>query len=146
MSRRPAALLLVLCAATAAPAAAKTILPGFRSPSGNIRCVLAPGTVLRCRIARADYSAALQARCLRPGGAGVDWHGFELPAARKGAVTCSGGILYDPGTQRPVYPTLPYGTTWRRGPFACSSRVTGVTCRSRAGHGVFVSRESWRAW
>ena len=146
MSRRPAALLLALCAVTAAPAAAKTVLPGFHSPSGNIRCLLAPGRVLRCDLRRADYAAALQARCMRPGGAGVDWHGFELPAARKGTVTCSGGILYNPGTQRPAYANLPYGQTWRRGPFTCDSRVTGVTCRNTGGHGLFVSRQSWRAW
>ncbi|HSP71279.1 MAG TPA: DUF6636 domain-containing protein [Gaiellaceae bacterium] len=146
MSRPPAALLLALCALTAAPAAAKTVLPGFHSPSGTIRCLLAPGRVLRCDLRRADYAAALQARCMRPGGAGVDWHGFELPAARKGTVTCSGGILYNPGTQRPAYANLPYGQTWRRGPFTCDSRVTGVTCRNTGGHGLFVSRQSWRAW
>ncbi len=146
MSRRLAVLLLALGAATAAPAAAKTVLSGFHSPSGNIRCLLGPGRVLRCDIGRADYAAALQARCIRPDGAGVDWHGFELPAARRAAVTCSGGILYDPATQRPGYASLPYGKTWRRGPFACASRLTGVTCRNAAGHGLFVSRQSWRAW
>ncbi|MDX6504869.1 MAG: hypothetical protein QOE29_1994, partial [Gaiellaceae bacterium] len=58
----------------------------------------------------------------------------------------SGGILYDPGTQRPVYTTLPYGKTSRHGPFTCVSRFTGVTCTSDRGHGLFISRQSWRAW
>ena len=44
------------------------------------------------------------------------------------------------------YVDLPYGRTWRHGAFSCASRVTGVTCRNRAGHGLFVSRQSWRAW
>jgi len=46
----------------------------------------------------------------------------------------------------PVFVNQPYGTSWRRGVFSCASQRTGVTCRSRAGHGLFVSRASWRAW
>ncbi len=124
----------------AGPAAAKTVLPGFRSPSGNIRCYLVPAT-LRCQLAHADYAARLQARC-----SGLDWHGFELTASRKAGVTCSGGILYSPGTQRPVYVNLPYGKSWRHGVFTCTSRLTGVTCTNRSGHGLFVSRQTWRVW
>jgi hypothetical protein len=30
--------------------------------------------------------------------------------------------------------------------FTCSSRATGVTCRNRDGHGLFVARETWRTW
>ena len=131
--------------ASAGPAAAKTVLPGLHSPSGNIECLFAHGT-LRCQIARADYAKTLQARCMGPNGQGVDWHGFELGATRKGGVTCSGGILYSPGTERPVYVNLPYGASWRQGAFTCTSRITGVTCRNRTGHGLFVSRQTWRAW
>jgi len=83
---------------------------------------------------------------MRPDGSGVDWHGFELGVRAKGQVLCTGGILYDPGTQRPAYVTLAYGRVWRHGAFTCVSRATGVTCRNAARHGVFVSRESWRIW
>jgi hypothetical protein len=148
---------VVLAAAPAAPvpALSATALPGFRSPTGNIRCLYVPGVrpvggvrpvILLCSLARADYAKTLQARCMRPDGSGVDWHGFELGARSRGRVTCSGGILYDPGMERPTYPALAYGSTWRHGPFACTSRITGVTCRSRAGHGLFVARQSWRVW
>jgi hypothetical protein len=126
-----------------APAnAAKTPLPSFRSPSGNIRCFDA--VVLHCQIARADYAKTLQDRCLA--GTSVDWHGFELSAIGKGGITCSGGILYNPATQTPHYPMLAYGKTWRRGGFTCTSAVTGVACHNHAGHGLFVSRQSWRAF
>jgi len=127
---------------------ATTRLPGFRSPSGNIACLLVPGrpSVLLCTLRHAHYAAALQARCMGPTGSGVDWHGFTLTATGKGAVSCSGGILYSPSTQRPSYVTLPYGASWRRGVFTCASRVTGVTCRTRAGHGLFLSRQRWRGW
>jgi hypothetical protein len=135
----------------AGSAAAPKPIPGIRSPSRNIRCLFLPpargasGANLHCTIGRANYAAALQHRC-SSGPAGLDWHGFELPATRKGAVTCSGGILDDPGTQRPTYKTLPYGKTWRHGPFTCASRLAGVTCTNTRGHGLFLSRQSWRVF
>src|SRR5437588_10557537 len=100
MRRRLALVLLVLGAsalASAGLAGSATRLPAFRSPSGNISCLFipsapldsgtgrTPATIL-CKLAHADYAKALQNRCLGPKGGGVDWHGFSLPAARKGAV------------------------------------------------------------
>ena len=139
--------LLALGLTAASQAGSATRLPGFRSPSRNISCLFIPRgpAHLLCKIARADYSARLEAHCGAPP-IQVDWAGFELVAGRKGTVVCSGGILYDPATQHPSYVTLPYGKTWRRGAFTCRSRVTGVTCRNRQGHGLFVSRQAWRAW
>ncbi len=130
-------------ALVAGPAGAATSLPGFHSPSGNIRCLLLAGSPanLLCNIGQAVYTKQLQDQCMAR--ASLDWHGFMLPAARKGTPECSGGILY---TQRPVYVNLPYGTSWRRGGFTCDSRRTGVTCRNSHGHGLFLARESWRAW
>jgi Family of unknown function (DUF6636) len=148
-----AAAVLVLCGCIyvvpGPAAAARTPLPAFRSPSGNISCFRTPAgsggaATLHCAIARADYAAALQRRCISR--ATLDWHGWELGAATKGSVTCSGGILYNPGTEQPAYRTLAYGTVWRHAPFTCWSRRTGVTCRNPRGHGLFVARESWRAW
>jgi len=142
----PVALALAALAA-AAPAAAKTRLPGFRSPSGNISCLFVPGrpSTMLCRIARADYAESLRAHCAAPP-IELDWAGFTLPATRKGGVSCSGGILYSPDTQVPTYVTLPYGRSWRHGAFTCRSRFTGVTCASRAGHGLVLSRQSWHTW
>jgi hypothetical protein len=146
---RSAIVLVVACAACLAasgPADSSTRLPGFRSPSGNISCLFLGGTpTLLCKIAHADYAKQLQDRCMGPNGAGVDWHGFELSAARKGTIVCSGGALY-PGTDRPSYVTLPYGKTWRQKMFSCSSRVTGVNCSNPNGHGFFLSRQTWRVW
>jgi hypothetical protein len=136
-------LAFVLCVCllfSAYAGAAKTPLPSFRSPSGNIRCFDAG--VLHCAIAQANYATTLQQRCIT--GAGVDWHGFELSASGVGTISCSGGILYNPDTQAPRYPKLPYGRTWRDGGFICGSAVTGVTCHNRAGAGLFISRQSWR--
>ena len=120
-------------------------IPGFRSPTGNIKCVFIPGrpAAMLCTIGRADYAKTLQSRCLGPNGAGVDWHGFILPAATKSQVSCSGGALY---TQRPRYITLAYGKTWRQKMFSCTSHFDGVNCSNPHGHGMFISRQTWRTW
>jgi uncharacterized protein DUF6636 len=157
MRRLPTLALLAFACAIffAAVAAAKTI-PGFRSPSGNIECLFIPSAptgsggrtpaAILCTIAHADYAKTLQARCIGPSGAGVDWHGFLLPAARKGAVSCSGGALYNPATQHPSYVTLAYGKTWRHKMFSCTSASNGVNCSNPSGHGMFISRQTWRTW
>ena len=136
----------VFLLAAAPAAAAKTPIAGVRTPSGNISCLDVPGPVpsLRCRIRASAYGTALQRRCIAR--ASVDWHGLELTRTGKGRVTCSGGILYSPATQRPVYRTLAYGRTWRHGGFTCASARAGLTCRNGRGHGLFLSRQSWRAW
>ena len=141
------ALVLAALGLAAPAAAAKTPLPGIRTPSGNISCFYVPGrpSVLHCQIEKADYSAKLVAYCGQPR-IGVDWAGFSLGPRTKGSVSCSGGVLYSPDTQRPVFTTLGYGRTWRQGAFTCTSRITGLTCENRAGHGLFISRESWRGW
>jgi hypothetical protein len=123
------------------------IVPGFRSPSGNILCSYDPkafappnGTkrLLTCGLRHADYGMQLQRRC----DAG-DWHGFGLDAKSKPTIFCTGNPNY---AIRPVYTTLAYGKSWTRGPFTCSSRITGVTCRNQGAHGVFISRQSYRTW
>jgi hypothetical protein len=143
--------LAALALAATSTASTPTPIPGITSPSGNIKCLFVPpppggrSSELLCSIGHADYAAALEHRCASSP-AGVDWHGFELSPTRRAAVTCSGGILYDPGTERPAYTTLAYGRSWRHGPFACVSRIAGLTCTSERGHGLFLSRGSWRVW
>jgi len=147
MSRLPLVLAtLACCLAAGSAAAATTPIQGVRTPSANISCLDLPGPAhaLHCELRSATYAGALQRHCAAV--AGLDWHGFELGPDAKARVTCSGGILYSPDTQRPVYRTLAYGRTWRHGGFTCSSARTGLTCRDGHGHGLFLSRESWRAW
>ncbi len=147
MTRRFVGLLLVVAVCAGAAAAAR--LPGVRTPSRNIGCFYVPIRLtahanLLCDIKQAVYSKALQHRCSSPP-TGLDWHGFSLPDAKKGEIVCAGGIMYDP-RDTPTFVTLAYGRKWHYGPFTCRSRVTGLTCTNRAGHGLFLSRESWRAW
>jgi hypothetical protein len=149
MRRCPILVTLGACALVAAASAgATTPLPGIRSPTGNISCFLVASgpDLLLCSIAHSSYAGALQAKCMRPDGSGVDWHGFELRPTKSGGLNCTGGILYDNGKYRPQYAMLPYGTSWHRAAFTCTSRRTGVTCQNPGGHGFFISRGSYRTW
>jgi hypothetical protein len=135
------AVAVVVLAAIAAPLAVAAPLAGVRTPSHNIACAATPAA-LHCDIATASYRARLQKRCSSPP-TGLDWHGFELTPKGKGAITCSGGVL----VMGPVrYVTLGYGRTWRNGVYTCRSRITGLTCMNRAGHGLVLSRVSYRTF
>jgi len=129
---------VVAAVAASSAAAGRTVLPGFRSPSGNIRCFVVDK--LYCSIGQSTYGRRLQAGC------DLDWHGFELAPTAKAKVYCTSNAPYDMGKQRPSRVILPYGKSFHSGPFTCSSRITGITCRNHNGHGLFVSRQSWRAW
>jgi uncharacterized protein DUF6636 len=121
-------------------------VPGFRSPSGNIQCYYNPkafapdGTqpLLTCGLRHANYAMRLQRRCL----AG-DWHGFGLRTNTKPTLFCTGNPDF---SIHPVYTTLAYGKSWTRGRFTCTSRITGITCRNAGGHGLVISRQSYRTW
>jgi hypothetical protein len=142
--------LAVLAALVAvAPAALAAPLPGVRTPSRNISCFVVPvrpttRSNLLCGIRHAAYAAAAQRACTAR--ASLDWHGFGLSRAGRATLVCSGGILYDSGRDAPVYTVLAYGRSWRSHGFACRSQTTGLTCTNGHGHGLFLSRESYRLW
>jgi hypothetical protein len=138
---------LVLLALTAVSAQAKrSPLPGLVTPSANIHCfyVPAPPAHLLCDIHRAAYARREQDSCMAR--SGLDWHGWEVYAARRATTVCSGGILYNSNRNFPAYRRLAYGSTWHFAAFTCASRITGLTCMTSKGHGVFLSRRSWRGW
>ena len=150
--RRLTFMSVVLLAAHAGGSAAAVRIPALESPSRNIRCVYAttidprnPGGLF-CTLGAASYTARLQNRCLDDhgqDGSGVDWHGFALGPRGRGEVVCSGGVLW---FGSPRYAVLAYDHTRRLGPYTCTSRRTGLTCTNGHRHGLFLSRESWRAW
>jgi len=139
------AVIVLLAAAVPEAIAARTPLPGVRSPSGNISCFYVPRPAhLLCGIRSAAYITKLQDGCIARDG--LDWHGWEVYARRAAQVVCAGGILWDSNHNVPAPKLLPYGRTWKFAAFTCTSRVTGLTCRTSSGHGLFLSRDSWRAW
>ena len=99
---------------------------------------------LLCNITKSSYARAQQDGCQAR--TGLDWHGFQLSNRGKGLPVCTGGVLYDIGRDTPRFIVLAYGRTWRSHGFTCTSRVTGLTCTNGHGHGLFLSRESYRLW
>ena len=77
---------------------------------------------------------------------GLDWHGWTVFATHPATTVCSGGVLYNSNRNYPVYRRLAYGTTWHFAAFTCISRLAGLTCTTSSGHGIFLSRQSWRGW
>ena len=139
---------LLICTAAAlafSASAAARVLPGFNSPTGNIKCYYNPhglsqrgfSQLVRCGLDHADYATRLQGYC-----ESGDWHGFTLTPTGRPLLYCPGGA----GGDRVGYRTLAYGSIRRLGQFVCTSRSTGVTCVNRHGHGLFVSRQTYRLW
>jgi serine/threonine-protein kinase len=101
----------------------------FRTPSAAIGC--ASGSELRC-----DIRSGLRPRPAKPPSCKLDWgFGYSLQATGSAAPVCAGDTVIDPSAR-----AVAYGTTWRRGGFSCLSKVTGLRCTNRDGHGFFLSR------
>jgi hypothetical protein len=128
------AALVLASSAQAVPARAADSFVFFRTPSHNIGCVESStlGGYLRC-----DILSGLKPRPPKPSGCTLDWgFGYTLDTRGRAHVTCAGDTAVSPDAR-----VLPYGTTWHRGAFRCSSRTIGLRCRNRSGHGFFLSRE-----
>src|SRR5690349_22941905 len=111
----------VVAVAAAAPADAATQRV-FRTPSKRIACLMLK-TSVRCDTFFLNDVA------------------FRLTAHGKGKrihVTDTVALVKEP--------TLAYGKSAKLGPFTCTSRTDGLTCRNRQKHGFFVSRESQRVF
>lgn len=127
---------LLLAAAGAAKGGATADLHGmwFQTPSGNIACEVdehaAVGAfkgqrTLFCVV----FSASSATRGQRT---------WLMRTFGKARVTWVVGNI---ATETPV---LAYGRSWSYEGFRCQSRRVGLTCRNRAGHGFFLSRQSQR--
>jgi hypothetical protein len=127
-----AALVVLAASAQGSPRA----FVSFKTPSGNIGCIAdsSSGGYLRC-----DIRSGLRPRPRSSSCNGE--YGDSLSMTRNGRVgfTCHGDTTLDPRAR-----VLAYGRTWRGNGFACTSRTTGLTCQNAAGHGFFLSRESYR--
>jgi hypothetical protein len=107
--------------------------PSFHTPSGNIGCIAFSGH-LRCDIGQKDWRSPV-----RPAGCPLAF-GDSFTLSKRGwpIWTCHGDTVLHQGR------SLAYGKTWRSGPFTCRSRVTGLSCSNRTGHGFFLSRQTYR--
>jgi hypothetical protein len=129
-SLAPTTVVLAATAAVAlgpAPAGAKT--HGFQTPSRNIACLYSssggPGAFIRCDVLSLNDTGFLLDRRHR---------------AKRIKVT---DTVADPNGAS----VLRYGHSRRFGPFTCTSRPGGLTCKSRtSGHGFKLNRERQRVF
>jgi hypothetical protein len=133
-------------ARTTASAPDKTLAPrlvdqevfdftGFRSPSGNIGCIIKPGYV-RCDIAERTWSPP-------PKPADCEWdygQGISLTSGEPAQFICAGDT-----TQARDAAPLPYGESITAESMRCDSAESGIACRdAESGHGFSISREAYR--
>ena len=130
MKSMTAGVLAVLALAFAATAQAFFVQ--FRTPSGNIGCAFSspPGS-LRC-----DILTGLKPRPPKPQSCDLDWgFGYSLGPTGRARVVCAGDTAVDRRST-----VIRYGRTWSRSGFTCASRIGGLRCTNRTGHGFFLSR------
>jgi hypothetical protein len=127
------AVLIVVLAAAGAASAATSIT--FRTPTGNIGCAFMSGGGLEPNL-RCDIRSGIRPKPPRPRVCSHDW-GFSYAMAPTGTARalCAGDTVI-----RPMAKVLAYGKTWSHVGFTCTSRVPGVRCTNRSGHGFFLSR------
>jgi hypothetical protein len=135
--KRIAISLAVAAAALAlsAPGASAAKFKFFKTPSGNIGCVMGGGAV-RCDIKQKSWEAPP-----KPSWCDVDW-GFGVAVGRKHKANyvCAGDTAFEPGE-----PTLGYGERQVKNRFRCTSKQKGIRCvNTKNKHGFFMSRESVR--
>ncbi|MQY30705.1 hypothetical protein [Nocardia aurantia] len=93
----------------------------FRSPSGNIACMISDGTDVRCDII--DYRFTPPPR--PAGGCGDSGYGHTVTMSVTAAArfTCAGDTVMDPSL-----PVLPYETTTGVGAVECYSTTDYMYC------------------
>ncbi len=111
----------------------------FKSPTGNIGCIIAAGTA-RCDITNRDWSPPPHpASCPNEVNFG---QGLIVGSNGPGHFVCAGDTAHDPSA-----PPLPYGSDTVSAGFRCQSRTAGMTCTALAsGHGFFISIQSYRTF
>lgn len=109
-------------------------LVGFTSPSGNIGCILADGTV-RCDVAERDWAPPP-----RPSDCPdfTDYgQGITLDTTGPASFVCAGDTAVGSG------PALPYGQFEAGGGVSCTSEPSGMRCSNSDGHGFTISRQDY---
>jgi hypothetical protein len=125
----------VLLGAGSAGAASPDV---FQTPSRNIGCIYVAPLGPRDRpYLRCDIGGGLHPLPPRPRSCDLDWgYGYGMFGLGRAKPFCAGDTAKDPRA-----PVLAYGRTWRKGPFTCLSRASGLRCTSGSRHGFFLSRE-----
>ena len=130
MSRFSVALALTITgvAAAAVPASAGAALRDFRSPTGKLACLF-----------YSDAQVPRQVRCEWDGGGD---RAVQLRETGKGKRIKITDTVFNPEAK-----PLAYGKSTTFGRLKCTSRTTGITCKSlRSNHGFTVSTSKQRVF
>jgi hypothetical protein len=109
----------------------------FKSPSGNIGCMIIDGGA-RCDIRQRNWSPPPRpSNCPNI----VDFgQGLAVNASGSGRFVCAGDTVMDPSAQ-----VLPYNTDTVVGDLSCASATNGMTCTNTStGHGFFIAIQGYR--
>jgi hypothetical protein len=142
LSGAASALVALAVAGSATPSRAASDVH-FRSPSGNINCILT-GTYADCVVRHAAWPRYPA----KPATCDLDWSRSEIEVFRSSVRvgSCRGDIgplcVATSGFRCRI---LEYGQSVAPGAIRCSSSTAGVTCRYRTGRrvGFRVSREGY---
>jgi uncharacterized protein DUF6636 len=126
MARAPV-VLIVLAIAVLAPAGAQAAYRDFESPTGKIGC--------------AFYSDAETPRFVR-----CEWDGVNDRAVTLGETGKGKRVKVTDTVRSKEAKVLAYGKSTNFGTLRCTSRRSGMTCRSKAGHGFTISVEKQRVF
>jgi hypothetical protein len=128
MAVRSVLVAALIGAALTVPASAEAALRMFRSPTGNLGCMF--------------YSDAQTPRTVRCEWRGGNDRALTLTERGKGKRIRITDTVLDPNAK-----VLKYGSTTKFGSLRCTSRTTGITCRStRSSHGFVVSMQRQRVF
>jgi hypothetical protein len=119
--------LLVAVAALLAPASARAAYRDFRSPSGQLAC--------------AFYSDAETPRFVR-----CEWDGVNDRAVTLGETGRGKRVKVTDTVRNTKAKVLAYGKSTTFGRLRCTSRRSGMTCRSEARHGFTISVSKQRVF
>lgn len=134
--RRLLAGLAGICIMASGPALAQEI--SFRSPTGNIHCMIFSGAYAGARCDLSKFTPSYP----RPSDCDLDWGGaFEVGVTGPGAPICAGDTVRMPNAK-----VLDYGHSVAASGVTCTSAKTGMTCVNAQGHGFTVARASQRAF
>jgi hypothetical protein len=110
----------------------------FRSPTGNIHCMIFSGTYAGARCDLSKFTPSYH----RPVDCDLDWgFAFEVGVAGPGAPVCAGDTVRQQNA-----PVLDYGHSVTGSSVTCTSARTGMTCVNAEGHGFTVARSRQRAF
>lgn len=118
------------------PAMAQDV--SFRTPTGNIYCMIFNGSYVGARCDLLQVVPAYE----RPSDCDLDWgFAFEVGAKGPGAPICAGDSVRVPGAR-----VLDYGHSITAAGITCTSRRIGLTCLNSQGHGFTVARAGQSAF